>query len=192
MHAPIEIRFSKTQGVGEGFYLSTAAALVGRRKGEGNEGEGDLVMHVEPIMYVLFFLSPSFRIPTDPSPSSSPHSYRPLSLPTPSRFYTFNTHLESLLRHPSISARPHWCKAHFPTSPAELARMFGREEVESFHRVRREADPRGTAWTAWMGERCPDDSEERGGKGSTTRESEREGKRSGRWEDVMGQRWRWR
>ncbi|GAA5857989.1 hypothetical protein JCM8547_006652 [Rhodosporidiobolus lusitaniae] len=170
MHAPVEIRFSKCEREGEGFWLSPAAALPRRKgekeekgeKGEGKEGEDDLVMWVEPIVYT------------------------PLRLPPPPRFFPFFQSFESLLRLPSVSGRPHWAKAHFPTSPAELARMFGRENVEEYHRVRAGADREGTVWTRWMEERVPGGG--RGKEGSAQRESEREGKRTGRWEDVMGSR----
>ncbi|GAA5889849.1 hypothetical protein JCM6882_004341 [Rhodosporidiobolus microsporus] len=166
MHAPIEIRFNRAEktGEGEGFYLSPGAGVVreGEREEGERQGEDDLVLWIEPIVY------------------------RPLNLPTPPRFYSFFTFFESLLRAPSILGRPHWCKAHFPSSRAEVERMFGAENVDAFHKARKEADPRGVMWTRWVGERVPGGSGE--GEGRTVhRESEREGKRSRRYGDVMGE-----
>ncbi|GAA5838165.1 hypothetical protein JCM11251_004728 [Rhodosporidiobolus azoricus] len=158
MHAPLEIRFSKAEKKGEGFYLSPAATLT--REGKKEDQEDDLVLWLEPIIY------------------------RPLNLPTPSRFYSFFTYFESLLRHPSIRGRPHWCKGIFPSSLGDVERMFGAQNVEAFHRVRREVDPEGIMWSRWLEERVP------GGEGGKTVHgvSEKEGKRSRRYEDVMGGR----
>ncbi|GAA6044058.1 hypothetical protein JCM8097_008699 [Rhodosporidiobolus ruineniae] len=180
MHAPVEIRFNRTEKRGEEFFLSPGASVEMGTRGEGEGLKEDLVMWVEPIVY------------------------RPLNLPTPPRFLPFFQHFEALFRAPGMQGRPHWCKAHFPSSVAEVERMFtspkegGETNLETFHRVRLQADPEGTMWSQWLEERVPTPLSVRtgGGKGekegegkksgTAHGESEREAKRSGRWEDVMG------
>ncbi|GAA6016707.1 hypothetical protein JCM10207_000154 [Rhodosporidiobolus poonsookiae] len=173
MHTPLEIRFSAVEAPEAAFYLSPGAPF----REEGKRVEGDLVMWVEPIVY------------------------RPLNLPTPARFFAFFQRFEGLFRAASPPGRPHWCKAHFPSSPAEVERMFpsssssssGEAEggVQAFHRVRRGADPQGLMWTQWLEERVPGGSGSGGsgkeeGRGSVHGKSEAAAKRSARWEDVMG------
>ncbi|BGP20973.1 hypothetical protein JCM10213_003355 [Rhodosporidiobolus nylandii] len=190
LHAPLEIRFNACEKPGEEFYLSSSAPVRIGEKGETKGEERDLVMWVEPIVF------------------------RPFNLPTPARFYRFFEVFESLFRNPPTTSssssssasskthptspstiatgRPHWCKSHFPTSPAELSRMFGSQNVEAFHRARLEVDKEGVMWNEWWEERVPTPrwllkkagEDEKGGLAHGR--SEREGKRSGRWADVMG------
>ncbi|GAA5990420.1 hypothetical protein JCM11641_007938 [Rhodosporidiobolus odoratus] len=173
MHAPFEIRFNRCDEEGKEFYLSPTAPIR-RPQGDATaeQKKDDLVVWLEPIIY------------------------RPLNLPTPSRFYASNQFWESLLRTATpgfTSGRPHWCKAHFPTSPAESARMFPEGNVEAFHRIRKGVDPKGIMWSEWLEGRVPTppslvSAEERKGRESTSWESEKEAKAARKWEDVMGSR----
>ncbi|GAA5988536.1 hypothetical protein JCM10908_003610 [Rhodotorula pacifica] len=150
MHAPVELRFSAVKG-GEELMLSPGGKY-GDLLGRDDDAE-DLIMWFEPIVY------------------------RPLNLPTPARFYRFFQLFESYLRsHPGC--RPHWTKGHFASSEADLERMFGRERLERWRRIRDEVDPQKIMWNQWLEERV----------GSTEGRAgvAREETRSGRWEDVMG------
>jgi hypothetical protein len=88
---------------------------------------------------------------------------------------------ESCLRsHPAC--RPHWTKGHFASSEAELARMFGRDRIDRWRAIRDRVDPDGVMWTEWLEERVGSSS---AGRAKAVESAEE--KRSGRWEDVMGQ-----
>ncbi|BGP28254.1 D-arabinono-1,4-lactone oxidase [Rhodotorula toruloides] len=151
MHAPMELRFSRVKG--EEFFLSPAASygeLLGRE-----DNEDDLVMWFEPIIY------------------------RPLNLPTPSRFYHFLTFFESLFRSRPAS-RPHWTKPTLPFTESERERMFGKKTLEKWRKVRETCDTSSVLWSEWLEERVGSGKEKEG------REAEAEGGK----EDVVGQpRW---
>lgn len=86
----------------------------------------------------------------------------------------------SLRSHPAC--RPHWTKGHFATSEVELARMFGSERLDRWRAIRDRVDPDRVMWSEWLEERVGSSS---AGRAKAVVPAEE--KRSGRWEDVMGQ-----
>lgn len=60
--------------------------------------------------------------------------------------------------------------------------MFGRDRIDRWRAIRDRVDPDGVMWTEWLEERVGSSS---AGRAKAVESAEE--KRSGRWEDVMGQ-----